>query len=263
MLSRDPVYSRLRDGFVAVRFDWEQGNHYRKKFGFILGTGDQMLLTPQGEPIPHGAATKDGRPGVVYGRHGRDTTAEVLDEVLAKHPPKVEAPGLKLEWFLWPRKQSAARRGGTYPVPFEAAAGYARLPLAVVEGPVPAALTNPAFLRWHVRQFIWVRGRDEGASRILIRRVKDGLRQGLSQDLAALEPGGMGRADFGAALDSAWLTYMRDRPTVARGYLDNPHGKWMRGVGPQMLAEEEAIRTGAVAGTLLPPGRLPGEARPY
>jgi hypothetical protein len=263
VLSQEKVYSRLRDGFVAVRFDWEQGNHYRDRFGFILGTGDQMLLTPAGEPIRHTGPTKDGRPQVVYGRHGRDTTPEVLDEVLGRHPPKPGAPGLTLEWFLWPRKQSAARRGGTYPVPPEAAAGYARLPLAVVEGPIPEALRDPGFLRWHVRQFIWVRGREDGPSRVVVRRVRDGLRPGLSQELAAPDPAAMSRADFGAALDAAWLTYMRDRPTVARGYLDNPHGKWMRGVGRQMLEEEEAIGSGAAAGTLLPPGRVPGEAGPY
>ena len=263
MLSQEKVYSRLRDGFVGVRFDWEQGNHYKEKFGFILGTGDQMLLTPKGEAIAHGGPTKDGRPGVVYGRHGRDTTAEVLDAVLAEHPPKPGEPELKIDWFLWPRKQSAARRGGTYPVPYTAAAGYARLPLAVVEGPMPDALRNSAFLRWHVRQFIWVRGRADGDSRIIIRRVKDGLKPGLATELATLEPGKMSSVELGAALDRAWQTYMRDRPTVAQGYLDNPHGKWMRGQGPQMLAEEEAIRAGAEAGTLLPPGRKPGEARPY
>ena len=259
MLSQPPVYSRLRDGFVAVRFDWEQGNHYKEKFGFILGTGDQMLLTPAGEPIAHDGPTKDGRPAVVYGRHGRDTTPDVLDAVLAEHPPKPGAPALKLEWFLWPRKQSAARKGGTYPVPHEAAAGYARLPLAFVEGPVPDALKDSAFLRRHVRQFIWVRGREDGESRVVIRRVKDGLKPGLPAELATLEPAGMSAQDCGAALDRAWLTYMRDRPTVARGYLDNPHGMWMRSVGPQMLAEEQAVRDRAAAGTLVPPGRTAGE----
>jgi hypothetical protein len=263
VLSQPQVYSRLRDGFVAVRFDWEQGNHYKRKFGFILGTGDQMLLTPAGEPIAHDKPTKDGRPGVVYGRHGCDTTPAVLDAVLAGHPPKPTPVALKLDWFLWPRKPSAGRRGGVYPVPYEAAAGYARLPLAVVEGPLPGALRDPAFLRWHVRQFIWVRGREDGPSRVVLRRVKDGLRQGLSPDLATLGPDKLTPAELGGELDRAWLAYMRDRPLVARGYLDNPHGGWMRGVAAQMLDEEQAVRRRAAEGTLLPPGRTPGEPPPY
>jgi hypothetical protein len=263
VLSQDKVYSRIRDRFVAVRFDWEQGNHYKGKFGFILGTGDQMLLTPAGEPIPHDKATKDGRPGVVYGRHGCDTTPDVLDGVLAKYPPKPAPTSLKLEWFLWPRKASAARPGGTYPVPCEAAAGYARMPLAVVEGPLSGALQKDDFLRWHVRQFIWVRGREAGDSRIVVRRVKDGLKPGLRQELATLEPGRMTAKALGEALDAAWLTFMRDRPLVAKGYLDNPHGGWMRGQADQMLGEEQAVRDRAVNGTLLPPGRIPDEPRPY
>lgn len=263
MLSQEKVYARLRDGFVGVRLDWEQGNHYREKFGFVLGTGDQMLLTPAGEPISHDGATKDGRHGIVYGRHGRDTTPDVLDAVLRAHPPRPGPPALELEWFLWPRMESAARAGGFYPPPADAAAGYARLPLALVEGPIPGALRNPAFLRWHVRQFIWARGRTEGGSRVVLRRVKDGLKPGLSQELGALDPEAMSAGEFGAALDRAWLAYMRDRPAVAQGYLDNPHGKWMRAAGPQMLEEERAIRAGAAAGTLAPPGRAAGEAKPY
>ena len=51
MLSQQAVYSRLADHFIGLRLDWEQGNHYREKFGFILGTGDQLLLTPEGELI--------------------------------------------------------------------------------------------------------------------------------------------------------------------------------------------------------------------
>ena len=263
MLSQPPVYSRLRDGFVAVRFDWEQGNHYKDRFGFILGTGDQMLLTPAGEPIAHDKPTQEGRPGVVYGRHGCDTTPAVLDAVLAKYPPKAGEPDLKLEWFLWPHKPSAARRGGFYPVPTEAAAGYARLPLVVVDGPLPDALHNSAFLRWHVRPFIWVRGREDGESRLTVRRVKDGLKPGLPTELATLDAAKMTPAELGEALDRAWLTYMRDRPMVAKGYLDNPYGGWMRGQADQMLGEDEAVRDRALKGTLLPPGRTPGEPRPY
>jgi hypothetical protein len=34
----------------------------------------------------------------------------------------------------------------------------------LVEGPVPDALADAGFLRWHVRQFIWVRGQTNGES---------------------------------------------------------------------------------------------------
>ena len=255
MLSNPEIYSRLRDGFVAVRLDWEQGNHYKDKFGFVLGTGDQMLLTPAGEPIPHDGPTKENRDQAVYGRHGRDIVGRLLDSVVTQHPPRRPEPPLKIDWFFWPRKTSAARPGGTYPVPFEAAAGYARLPLAIVEGPIPAALRDGAFLRRHVRQFIWVRGREDGPARIVVRRVKDGLKPGLPEQLAALDAMDTNNEQLGAALDAAWLAYMRDRPVVARGYLDNPHGAWMRGVKDQMLEEERLIRERAAAGTLMPPGR--------
>jgi hypothetical protein len=60
---------------------------------------------------------------------------------------------------------------------------------------------------------------------------------------------------LGEALDAAWLAYMKDRPLVAKGYLDNPHGRWMRGQAEQMTTEEQQIREKARAGTLLPPGR--------
>ena len=255
MLSNPAVYSRLRDNFVAVRLDWEQGNHYKNKFGFVLGTGDQMLLTPAGDPIPHDGPTKDKRDQTVYGRHGRDITGRLLDSIVAQHPPRRPGPPLKIDWFFWPRKISAARPGGTYPVPFEAAAGYARLPLAIVEGPLPDALRDDAFLRRHVRQFIWVRGREDAPGRIVVRRVKDGLKPGLPEQLASLDAAEMSTEQTGAALDAAWLAYMRDRPVVARGYLDNPHGAWMRAVKDQMLDEERLIRERAAAGTLLPPGR--------
>jgi hypothetical protein len=254
VLSRPDVLERLRDGFIGLRLDWEQGNHYREKFGFILGTGDQMLLDPAGNPIAHREGGAEGRRSLIHGRHGRDTTAAVLDEVTARFPPGAGPLELEIEWFLWPSHPSRGGKG-RYPVPHEAIAGFARMPLAVIDGPMPAALEDSAFLRRHVRQFIWVRGKTEGPGRITIRRVRDGLRQGLSTELAAIDPSAVDREALGQALDAAWLEYMKDRPLTARGYLENPHGKWMRGQRDRMLGEEEAVRTRARAGTLLPPGR--------
>jgi hypothetical protein len=260
VLSKPEVHSRLAERFIGLRFDWEQGNHYKDKFKFILGTGDQMLLSPEGQPIRHEATTRDGRPNVVYGRHGRDTTGEVLDEVSAKFPVKSEQ--LKIDWFLWSQK-SSRRPGGSYPASHTSIAGYARLPFVVINGPVPSALDDARFLRWHVRQFVWVRGRTNGSTELLVRRVKDGLKEGLPTDLATIDPAHMTWKELGSALDKAWLQYMKDRPLTAKGYLDNPHGRWMRSVAEQMIDEETLMRSHAAEGTLLPPGRKAGEVAPY
>jgi len=252
VLSQPAVYSRLAENFIGLRFDWEQGNHYKERFGFILGTGDQMFLTPTGEPISHDRPTKEGRRNVVYGRHGRDTTPALLDELSARYPRRKEL--LKLEWFLWPQKPTH-RPGGTYPVSYTSIAGYARMPYVLLDGPIPAVLEDSNFLRRHVREFIWVRGQTNGPSQWSVCRVKDGLKAGLSTELALLRPAEMSRVELGQALDRAWLEYMQNRPNTARGYLDNPHGTWMRSVSRQMLEEEETIATRAAQGTLLPPGR--------
>ena len=255
MLSKPEVYQRLANNFVGLRFDWEQGNHYKEKFGFILGTGDQLLVDRDGNMIPPPKGER------VYGRHGSDATADVLDDVIAKFATRTNSV-LNMDWFWWPSKESR-RVGGRYPAPHNAIAGYARLPLAFVDGPVPAALQNSDFLRWHVRQFIWVRGNPEGRARIRIARVKDGLKPGLDTELANLDPTTLSLEDIGKALDRAWLEYMKDRPLVARGYLENPHGGWMRSVREQMISEEEQTRERARAGTLLPPGRKANERAPY
>ena len=260
MLSKPEVYARLANSFIGLRFDWEQGNHFKEKFGFILGTGDQMLLTPAGQPIPHDEKTKDGRPSTIYGRHGCDTTGPVLDKIVAAQPKKSDE--LRLEWFLWPEKPSR-RPGGRYPAPLNSIAGYARMPIAVVQGEIPEALRDSTFLRWHVRQFIWARGETNGATRIVVRRVKDGLKAGLPSELAEIDARKLSKAELGKALDRAWIEYAKNRPLTARGYLENPHGKWMRSVADQMITEEKEVRTRAAAGTLLAPGRKPGERPPY
>ena len=258
MLSKPEVYGRLANDFIGLRFDWEQGNHYKEKFGFILGTGDQMFLTPAGKPIEHAEKTRDGRGSTIYGRHGCDTTGPVLEKIAAAQSKKSDE--LRLEWFLWPDKPSR-RAGGRYPAPLNSIAGYARMPIAVVHGEIPEALRDSKFLRWHARQFIWARGETNGPGRIVVRRVKDGLKSGLSTEIA--EIGATKPEDLGKALDAAWIEYMKQRPLTARGYLDNPHGKWMRSVGDQMVSEERELRSRAVAGTLLAPGRKPGERPPY
>src|SRR5688572_24313279 len=219
-----------------------------------------MFLTPAGKSISHDQQTKDGRASVIFGRHGCDTTGKTLDKIIAAHPKKSD--DLKIEWFFW-RERSSRRPGGRYPAPYNSIAGYARLPIAFVHGEIPAALRDPDFLRWHIRQFIWVRGETNGPSRVVVKRVKDGLKAGLSTELATIDAEKLPNKEIGAALDAAWLGYMKHRPLTARGYLDNPHGKWMRSVSQQMISEEQELRTRATAGTLLPPGRKQSDPIPY
>src|SRR6185369_421777 len=107
------------------------------------------------------------------------------------------------------------RPGGHYPVAHTAIAGYARLPYVLVEGAIPPPLEDNAFLTWHVRQFIWVRGQTYGESRLLVRRVKDGLKEGQPTELAELRPATMSPKELGQSLDAAWLAYMKDRPLTA------------------------------------------------
>jgi hypothetical protein len=253
VLSRPEIYERLAQNFIGLRFDWEQGNHYKEKFGSILGTGDQLLLDSKGDLIPPCK-------GKVYGRHGCDLTSAILADVVAKYPAKADQ--FRIEWFWWTPKASK-RHGGSYPPSPTSIATYARLPIAKVDGAVPAALKDSEFLRWHVRQFIWVRGDTNGPSRIRIERVKDGLPPRMPTELAELDATKLSIKQLGEKLDKAWITYMKDRPLNARGYLENPHGGWMRSVKEQMLSEEGEIRRRAAAGTLLPPGRKAGERAPY
>lgn len=249
MLSNQNVWPVLAKNFAAVRLDWEQGNHYRDKFGFVLGTGDQLMLKADGELI----SPQNGKK--VYGRHGEDLTPDVLERVRKTAGSSGGVDTLKLEWFFWPRKASAKRRAGFYPVPVQAIAQFARLPIAEVSGPLPETLRDSAFLKKHVRQFIWQRGELEGEPVIRLRRVRDGLPEALLTELGTLRGGQLTAEKLGKALDEAWLTYMKDRPLTARGYLENEHGGWMRKVAPQMLREDDEVRTHARAGTLLPPGR--------
>ena len=249
MLSNDKVWPLLAKGFAAVRLDWEQGNHYRDRFGFVLGTGDQLLLKPDGSLIAPAGGKR------VYGRHGEDTTPDVLARATRESGSAGEITQLRIEWFLWSTGPSAKRRGGFFPPRIDAIAQFARLPIAEIHGPIPEALHDPAFLRRHVRQFLWKRGDEEGESRLVLRRARDGLPAHLDTGLEELRGEALVSEALGVALDEAWLRYMKDRPLTARGYLENEHGRWMRGVSAQMLGEDESIRRLARDGKLRPPGR--------
>jgi hypothetical protein len=112
-----------------------------------------------------------------------------------------------------------------------------------------------------VRQFIWARGETGGESRIAVSRARDGLKEGAPERLAVITGGELSAAALGKALDAAWLAYMKERPYTARGYLENPHGRWMRGQGERMLREDDEIRRLAAEGVLRPPGRAEEEGR--
>src|SRR5205807_2516498 len=62
-------------------------------------------------------------------------------------------------------------------------------------------------------------------------------------------------AGLSKTLDRAWLEYMKARPLTARGYIDNPHGSWLKDVMEKAHREELRVRNEAEKGTLVPPGR--------
>src|SRR5204862_1970541 len=125
--------------------------------------------------------------------------------------PKEPPPPLRIEWFLWP-----VDRKGMWPASVTDIANYARLPQAWIEGPMPEALRNSDFLRWHVRQFIWIRGSEKGESRIVVKRVREGMKADLPSEIATVAAYET-LEKVGKALDGAWITFMKDRPRTARG----------------------------------------------
>ena len=114
MLSKKEVYTTLTDRFVCVRFDWEQGNHFKDRFDFILGTGDQMILDPTGNVLRPDQLKLTDKPGVLFGRHGCDTTGDALGQIVKRYPGKTGKPALSMDWFFWTPKP-ARRPGGSYP----------------------------------------------------------------------------------------------------------------------------------------------------
>jgi hypothetical protein len=252
VFSSAEVRARLSRHFVGLRIDWEQGRHYKDMLGRIPGTGCQTLLDLDGLPMK-----EFGGVDAFASRYDRVLTPAVLDEVAAKVPAKRPEPPLKIEWFLWPTE-----RKGLWPASVTDIATYARLPQAWIEGPMPGSLRNSEFLRWHLRQFIWVRGSEKGESRIIVRRAREGMKAELPTEIAAVPASGSLEM-VGAALDRAWMTYMRDRPRTARGYSENAHGKMFDRIKEDMTGDEEAIEMRAKAGTLLAPGRGAGEKAPY
>jgi len=228
-----------------VRLGWDQQQFYKQKLGGMLGTGHQMLLDPAGNVIADANV-----PGGYATRYNLHLTPKILDAVSAKFPPDTNAPRLKLDWFLWPAKP---------PFNATAMANWDRKPMALVEGSIPAILDHPDFLRWHIRQFIWTRGQTSGPARLVFQRVMNSQQT----ELAAIDTAALTPRQLGQRLDEVWRNYMKQRPFTARGYSENPHGRMFDSIKAKMLDEELTIRQQAMDGTLLPPGRRPGDPPPY
>jgi hypothetical protein len=212
----------------------------KKRHGLLSTTqGNQVLLDPKGKYIE--GINPRGR------RYQIDELAALLDRVHKEYPGREDRrDDLKLDWFYVDRFASSARGqlSGSF------VSRVDRKALAVVEGKEVALLSKSEFLRCHVRQFIWERGTTDGPPRIVVRQFAPTTTGLVTIDLAAADAAAISRQ-----LDIAWLAYMKERPMVARGYVDNPHGNWLRGVMEPVHLEEVEVRESAIAGTLAPPGR--------
>jgi hypothetical protein len=212
----------------------------KKRHG-LLGTtqGNQVLLDPNGKYI-EGVNPRGQRYEIAE-------LAALLDRVQEQYPGREDRrDDLKLDWFYVNRFAEGARGqlSGDFVSQID------RKPLAIVAGPDESLIGDSEFLRRHVRQYIWERGTTEGPPRILVRHVTFDL-----ADLATIDLAQADADSVSEQLDAVWLEYMKERPMVARGYIDNPHGNWLRRVMEKVHLEELQVREAAEAGTLVPPGR--------
>jgi hypothetical protein len=201
--------------------------------------GNQVLLDPKGKYIE--GINPRGR------RYKIEELAALLDRVHKQYPGHTNrCDDLKLDWFYVDRFAGGARGqlSGSF------ISRVDRKPLAIVEGPEADLLGKSEFLHRHLRQFIWERGRTDGPPRIVVRQFAP-----TKVDLATIDLTATDAAAVSRQMDAAWLAYMKERPMVARGYIDNPHGNWLRGVMETVHVEEIQVREAATDGTLVPPGR--------
>jgi acylphosphatase len=244
VVSHPDVVRRLRQ-FVCLRLDHDQMQKHKGRLQ-VPTQGNQVLLTPKGEYVP-GTAPRGQRYPV-------PEFVALLDRVLKDYPPTPEREDdLRLAWFWWhPQEQGLPGHFGA-----DAIARLDRKPVLTVAGPAPAWLDRPDFLRWHLRQFIWTRGAKGGPARLTVRMLEPERRELLARDLGKSTPAALSRD-----LDRAWREYLKVRPLTARGYIDNPHGHWLKKVMEQAHAEELRVRDEATRGTLTPPGRADAPSRP-
>jgi hypothetical protein len=237
VVSHPEVVKRLKR-FVCVRLDHEQMQRHRGRLK-VPTQGNQVLLTPKGEYVP--GTDPRGK------RYPVEAFVALLDRVLKDYPPDPErGDDLRLAWFWWnPKDQGLPGNFGA-----AAEARLDRKPVLTVSGPVPGWLGRPEFLRRHLRQFVWTRGAKGGPSRLTVRMLEPERKELLAVGLENATP-----AELSRELDRAWLTYMRERPLTARGYIDNAHGGWLKEVMEGAYEEEVRAREEARKGTLRAPGR--------
>jgi hypothetical protein len=237
VVSHPEVSRRLRE-FVCVRMDWDQMQRHKDRWQTPT-QGNQVLLDPRGNTLP--GTDPRGK------RYKIEELIPILDRALKECPPDPRRKNeLDLSWFLWNPKSYG------YPGHFnaEAVGKLDRKPVLTLSGTIPAWLKDETFLRKHLRQFIWTGGDTSGESRLTLRQMEPEAKELASVTLSSAEPG-----QVSETLDRAWLEYMKVRPLVARGYIDNPHGNWLKAVMERAYLEELDLREQALKGTLRPAGR--------
>lgn len=235
MVSHPDVQKRLHQ-FVCVRLDWEQMMRAKDRYGFKVPTqGNQVLLDPKGKYIAGISPTGQRYPIPEF--------LTLLDLVHRDHPPRAETrDDLRLTWFLF-RKEKRPGGDASFLSKID------RKPVLTIHGRPPTWIEERSFLEKHLRQFVWTQ-EPADSPRISIEMFEPDRRVLASFDLAEVTP-----AQAGERLDSAWVEYMKVRPMLARGYIDNPHGNWLKNVMEKVHQEEVQVREQALKGLLSPPGR--------
>jgi hypothetical protein len=239
VVSHDAIRTRL-ENFVCARLGWEAMQQAKNRHGLVGTTqGNQVLLDPQGKYL-EGLDPRGKRYEI------KELVAE-LNRIHEQYPGHTgRRDDLKLEWFYVDRfaKEARGQLDGQFVSKVD------RKPLVMVEGRASSLLQDQEFLRRHVRSFIWERQVADDAPRLTVWQFEPTRKELVTIDLSSAS-----MEEVSRQLDAAWLAYMQDRPMLARGYIDNAHGKWLRAVMEEVYREEVQLRDAATAGTLLPPGR--------
>lgn len=269
---------------MGVRLDYYQQRGARRgdlwrQIGRGLDTASQIVFDPSGNIITAHRSWKNGN-----GLEPR----ELLD-IAAHHPGRSEPDEsgmprrdlLRLSWFLVDPEAyardvidiGAAKLMTRDDAPL-IEARKVRRPLARVEGAALGLLEeHQEFLKRHVRQFWWQKGRADGPSRIVLLDCHDCGKtepseltgKGCSKErvprvLGAVEiREGFDLGTVSPALDAAWRDYMTRRPSNASNLT------FAKDQIPVFEKVDERIRDLAREGKLLAPGGrklLEAPARP-
>jgi hypothetical protein len=205
----------------------------------LLGTtqGNQVLLDPKGKYIE--GIQPRGR------RYQIDELAALLDRVHKEYPGhNGRRDDLKLDWFYVDRFAAGARGqlSGSFVSQVD------RKPLAIVEGRDVNLLKDSNFLRRHVRQFIWERGRTDGPPRIILRQFSPAR-----TDLATVDLAADGRCGQGFGAIGCRLAQLHERPPDGRPRL---HRQPARQLAPRCHGADPPGRGSGQS------GRRGGQPRP-